>query len=140
MYPVQDYANSPNNVSSTPWLPGFLKSGVDKGPPWEDIFNRKEELRDDLKRAIGLLDVDELKEKYIPLYDPFSLTLTWTITYDTWDNAKLSHDIYVVEIVNTLLKFNEQVVQTENTISHAYYNVDGDTVTYIEDWESLISS
>ena len=33
-----------------------------------------------------------------------------------------------------------RAIEIENTLSHAYYNVDGDTVTYIEDWESLISS
>ena len=109
------------------FLPGLLNWEFGENISWEEIFSRKEELCNDLKIRINQYDINDLEGKYQPGYNPFLLISTHLYTYDTWNNAKMSYDL-ISEVM--LFPFAANI---ENTLSHAYYNVDGNTVTYIED-------
>jgi hypothetical protein len=71
--------------------PGWINLTYEELTSWEEIFNRKDELRPDLKNIIQYYTLRDMGTSS-PIYNPFSLTFTELWEFDSLENAKTTID------------------------------------------------
>jgi hypothetical protein len=71
--------------------PGWINLTYEELISWEEIFNRKDELRPDLKNIIQYYTLTDMGTSS-PMYNPFSLTFTELWEFDSLENAKTTID------------------------------------------------
>ena len=104
---------------------------------YQEILDRKNELRPDLRMQLPELVYHVESGMIAPdtICDPFSLTTTDVITFDSWENAKLAYD-------NTfnyenIIEFKEINSICNNTIDHEFF-IDGIKFDNWDNWVSKI--
>ncbi len=96
---------------------------------WDEVFLRKDELRPDLKYQINSKNLTKDDMDGIgPLYNPFSLTHTELVEYNSWEDAMSAYDTFfdLTYVIIDMLK------QSNNTYIQEHY-IDG---IKVEDWVS----
>lgn len=88
---------------------------------WQEIFQRKQELRPDLRYIINTKNfTSDIINEYDPYFNPFSLTWTEIWEYDSWDSAIEGYNqFFTVEIINLLTNY---CMLTKNDFDTAFYS------------------
>jgi len=91
---------------------------------YQEILDRKNELRPDLRMQLPKLTYHVESGIIAPdtLCDPFSLTTTEVITFDTWENAKFAYDTTFSD--ENIIRLKQINSICNNTITHEYF-IDG---------------
>jgi hypothetical protein len=107
--------------------PGCIRLTYEELISWEEIFNRKDELRPDLKNIIQSYKLTDMGT-FLPVYNPFSLTFTELWEFDTLENAKTTiSNIFNEDGVNLL---TENIILFNNIFTEKLF-IDG---VEVDDW------
>ncbi len=132
---ITDYTNYYWTSIEKTWSDDLIKNYTyEEIISWDDVFQRKNELRHDLKFIIESNNLSSTMMKgYGPSFNPFSLTLTELWEYHSWEDAMIRYDQVFTE--ENMRFFVETCKFYENTYISEHY-IDG---IKVDDWISRVT-
>jgi len=116
--------------------PGFVSSDYAESISWAEVASRKNELRADLKSWYDENNADNFSSDsetfgYGPDFNPFSLTYTIQMTYDTSENLVAGVTALMENlggVTTARNEFTQALIDTNNTVVEETYD-DGNIIS-----------
>ena len=108
---------------------GCLDAVYEESISWTEFFDRKNELRPDIKDLIESYSLSDMIG-FGPCINLFSLTHTQLLMFDTLENAKFAYDTTLFGDEQLIMKVKTALETTNNTCVHTMLVND----VKVEDW------